>query len=241
MTKLTDIFSAVYIVNLPERTDRRLEMEAELKKSDLSADGSQVSFFPAIKPASKDEFPSIGAKGCFLSHLEILKQALAKKADTVLFMEDDLAISAQLKQFAPKLHQMLKQTPWSILYLGHIETMPAPGEQEFKLIDCGKDYPIRTTHFYAVNKETIPRLINFLEIILTRPSGHAEGGPMHYDGALTTFRQQNPDIITLLASPNLGWQKSSRSDIAPGRWFDTLPIIKELAAISRKLKNKLKD
>ncbi len=25
----------------------------------------------------------------------------------------------------------------------------------------------------------------------------------------------------------------------PGRWFDTLPIIKELAAISRKLKNKL--
>ncbi len=239
MTKLTDIFSAAYIVNLPERTDRRAEMEDELKQAGLAVDNDKVSFFAAIKPEAQDQFPSIGAKGCFLSHLQILKQAEARQLDTVLFMEDDLAISGQLAEFAPKLQQMLKEMPWSILYLGHIETMPATNAKTLTLVDCGQNHTIRTTHFYAVNKDTIPRLINFLETMMARPAGHPEGGPMHYDGALTTFRRQNPDIITLLANPNLGWQKSSRSDIAPDKWFDTLPVVKEVVACLRKLKNKL--
>jgi glycosyl transferase, family 25 len=233
---LTDIFAAVYIVNLPERVDRRLEMELELKTVNLSYQNKQVVVFPAIKPDDKAGFPSIGARGCFLSHLSILRQARDNKANSVLFMEDDLAISPKLQSFIPSLATALEAKDWSILYLGHVENI-AP-DSAFELLPYSK--PVMTTHFYAVNGNAIDRLITFLETVLTRPGGHPDGGPMHYDGALSTFRKQNPDIITLLASPNLGWQRSSRSDVAETKWFDEIPVIRSLAAQARKARNWIK-
>ncbi|HAX77040.1 MAG TPA: LPS biosynthesis glycosyltransferase, partial [Cyanobacteria bacterium UBA11372] len=49
--------------------------------------------FPAIRPDDAGDFPSIGARGCFESHLAILKQALADRLSNVLIVEDDLKIS----------------------------------------------------------------------------------------------------------------------------------------------------
>ncbi len=238
---LSELFDGVFIVNLPERSDRREEMEIELKKANLTVDGEKIVFFPAIKPDEKGEFPSIGARGCLLSHLEILKQAQAKQMNSVLFMEDDLAISGQIAHFSPQIKRLLAERPWSIVYLGHIENLPIPENgKEFDLIEWDKDKPLMTTHFYAVNGDVIPRLIDFLEILLSRPAGHPDGGPMHYDGALSTFRQQNPDIITFLANPNTGWQRSSRSDIADPKWFDKIPFVSHAVSFIRKIRNQLK-
>jgi len=96
-----------------------------------------------------------------------------------------------------------------------------------------------TAHFYAVNGRILDRLLRFLEELQHRPLGHPDGGPMHLDGAYSTFRAQNPDVVTLIASPNLGWQRSSRSDISP-KWFDNVPGLSPLAGAAKTTKTRLK-
>ena len=63
--------------------------------------------------------------------------------------------------------------------------------------------------------EVAPRIIAGLETIMERAPGHVLGGPMHVDGAYSTIRAQNHDLKTYSASPPLGYQRSSRSDISP--------------------------
>jgi glycosyl transferase, family 25 len=63
----------------------------------------------------------------------------------------------------------------------------------------------------------IPMFAGFLRQVLDRPPGHPEGGPMHVDGAYTTFRRNHPEFMTLAAIPSLGHQRASRSDIYPLR------------------------
>jgi glycosyl transferase, family 25 len=113
---LTDIFDSIFIVNLPERVDRHSEMELELEKVNLSYDHKKIVVSPAIRPDDKDKFPSVDARGCFLSHLEILKKARVNRFGSVLIMEDDLAISSKLQSFIPNIIGTLNNRDWSIEY-----------------------------------------------------------------------------------------------------------------------------
>lgn len=78
-----DQFDAIVVINLPHRTDRRREMESELRKVGVSLD--HVSFFDAVQSSEKGAFYSAGARGCYLSHMTVLKEA----KDSVLILEDD--------------------------------------------------------------------------------------------------------------------------------------------------------
>ena len=69
---ITQFFDQIFIINLVERRDRRHEMELQLKKIGIYLPNDKVKFFPAIRPKVLAGFPSIGAKGCFLSHLNVL-------------------------------------------------------------------------------------------------------------------------------------------------------------------------
>jgi hypothetical protein len=60
---------------------------------------------------------------------------------------------------------------------------------------------------------------------------------MHVDGAYSMFRMRYPDRVTLMATPSLGSQRSSRSDIATNKWYDRTPVIREIASIARRGKN----
>jgi hypothetical protein len=73
-----------------------------------------------------------------------------------------------------------------------------------------------------------------------RPGGHPDGGPMHIDGAYSFFRERNPDVMTLIACPNLGWQRSSRSDVFPNKWFDRWPVFRQLTGMARGCRSWLK-
>jgi hypothetical protein len=121
--------------------------------------------------------------------------------------------------------------PWGFLYFGHIEGLETKGPPTM----TRHDGPLITAHFYAVNQTIFDRLIRYLEEVQTRPAGSAFGGPMHYDGALSMFRAGNPDVLTLIAKPNLGWQRPSRSDIH-SRWFDRIPGLRQAAAMTRSLR-----
>lgn len=225
-----NFFERVYVVNLPERTDRRKLIVAELEKVGLPLTPDQVEIFPAIRPDSAGDFPSIGARGCFLSHLAILKQARQDRLSNVLIVEDDLAISEEFQHQEASLIEQLQQTDWGFVYFGHSHSQGSEGKDPTLLQPLLGT--LRTTHFYGINGGIIDSLVEFLETVKQRPAGHPDGGPMHVDGAYTHFRAKYPDVLTLVASPVLGWQQSSRSDITPG-WFDRTPIFKDLLGAAR--------
>lgn len=232
-SSLVSFFDKSYVINLPERLDRRQGMMQELKRLGISELTERISFFSAVRPPDKGDFPSIGARGCFLSHLEVLKEAKKQNLNNLLIMEDDLSFSSLLLKKQNTAVRELKSLNWDLVYLGHCADLPAPGVGVFQAYT----QPLRFTHFLAINKQTIPQLVDFLEELLKRPSGHPDGGPMHVDGAYSTFRQQNSSIVTLVANPSLGFQRASPSSIAGYKWFDTLPVVSQLSQTARKAKN----
>jgi hypothetical protein len=231
---LIEHFQRCVIVNLPERDDRRREMNAELRQAGLSADGAHIRYFRAVRPIDAGEFPSLGARGCFMSHLGILKEAIRDDLDNILVMEDDLALDPRVCAAPQAMLKAFQEARWDFAYFGHVEASDGrenPAWQETRA-------PLATTHFYALNRRVLRPLHDHLEACLQRPSGHPLGSPMHVDGAYSLFRLQNPDVITLMAAPSLGGQRSSRSDIFPNKWYDRMPLTRQLAGMARAIKNR---
>jgi glycosyl transferase family 25 len=223
----------IVVINLPFRSDRRSEFAAQLEHLGLSFDQPQVRIFEAIRPDAPDGFPSIGARGCFFSHLGILREAVATGQDRILICEDDLDFTPNFLSQLPDLIASLKADNWSIFYGGYGET-PLGTATAPDLLRLNSDHGVSCSHFYAIRGRAIADLKNYLEAMLLRPSGDPQGGPMHYDGALSWFRKDHPHHITLAAVPPIGVQRSSRTDIHALRWFDRWPIVRSLASLLRR-------
>ena len=222
--------SVNYIINLPERTDRRAEMEKQLGLAGLDA-----TFFPAIRPDAADGFPSIGARGCFMSHLSVLKAAAGQRRH-LLIMEDDLDFVDDFRCQWSAIAQEIEKKSWSIFYPAHvIDGLPA-GLQEVPAAQG-----IMCTHFLLVHRDALAGLIAGLVGILRRPPGHPDGGLMHVDGAYSTLRFQNPALRTFAYSPALGRQRPSRSDIAGLKFYDRFSALRFGANFYRTLKRSIAD
>ena len=232
--RLINQFERVYIVNLPERSDRRREIEADLGRFGLRVDGDKIRFWKAIRPDGAGLFPSTGTRGCFLSHLSILNHAIDDGLETILVMEDDLAIDERFVQSQPEMCRTLQEGSWDFAYLGHVEAMHGDGGKP--TWQSGRQ-PLATTHFYALNRRVMRALRDHLQACLEREPGHPLGSPMHVDGAYSLFRMQHPQAQTLIATPSLGAQRSSRSDIFPNKWYDRTPVLVHLAGWMRAVKN----
>lgn len=230
--KTLDFFQCAYVINLPERIDRRVATEKELKNVGMCFAAGKLEFFPAIRPDSAADFPSIGARGCFMSHLQVLKMAREQGLANVLIMEDDVLMSRDFNTYEASLIQQLSQTEWGIAYFGYPIKLSTPVTGQFVPLTES----IHTAHFYSVNGTYFDRLITYLDAVQQRPSGHPEGGSMHLDGAYNLFRQNNPDIPVFRASPSLVAQRSTRSDIFPNAWYETTPVLSQLLGIARSAK-----
>lgn len=224
---LSTIFDCVFIINLEERSDRRRAVIGELRDIGIELAPGKIELFKAARVADQAGFPTPGVHGCYLSHLGVLREAKKRGLRNVLILEDDIAFSPLLREAAAEVQAALS-VPWDFAYLGHIETVASPSPVRFKPYPG----PLVTAHCYAVNAPVLDPLIDFLQKVLTRPPGHPDGGPMHFDGALTMFRQANPEWLTLIAEPNLGWQRSTRSDIH-SNWFQQAPVFGEMYDVAR--------
>jgi glycosyl transferase family 25 len=224
-------FDKVFVINLPERTDRRKAIHGELDWLGGS-NPDKIEIFPAVKPTEPGGFPSIGARGCFMSHLEILRQARDRGMRRILILEDDLMFNNSLKKYQQAVARHMASDAYDIAYLGHMVESRNGGAMQFEAYDKA----LMQSHFIAFRGDAIARLVTFFETMLKRPPGHPDGGPMHVDGAYSTFRAQNPDVLTQIAMPNLGFQRPSPSDIAGFRWFDKLAGLKELSALARRFR-----
>src|ERR1700704_4562761 len=75
----------IVVINLQRRIDRRIEAGNELSRI-----GWHAKYFSAIEAESEAGFPSIGARGCFLSHLAVLRNAKEAGVRRLVILEDDV-------------------------------------------------------------------------------------------------------------------------------------------------------
>ncbi len=256
---LQDFFERIYIINLPERVDRRRAITRELEEFGISPSCKKIEIFPAIRPTDAGAFPNIGTLGCYLSHLEILRQVQKQGLKNVLILEDDVCFSKRFKLEEKQLIAQLVSVKWDMIYLGYFpyhgfdysayygNTFNSNNFCSISILTAEKP-PLQGGHFYGVNNSIFARLIDFLEQLLEErfqaPPASLDQDPLHLDGAYVDtayhiFRSQNPDIITQVACPNLGWQRNSRSDIRISK-VDQIPFLAPLLDAVRPLKTALK-
>jgi glycosyl transferase family 25 len=231
-------FDAVYVINLPWRRDRRSEMEAQFRKIGVDPADPRIIFFEAIRPDDPAGFPTIGTRGCFLSHLEVLRTAQAAGLERILILEDDVNFSRDFTHRWKTLEPLMGALAWDFLYLGWLQ-MAQPIPDSPAIVCLPSTNSALGTHMYALKAPTIAALIPYLEAILRRPPGDPEGGPMHADGALAWFRKAHPDLQTLALAQPAGYQRRSRNDIHALKWFDRIPPLESAIASLRWLRGQL--
>ena len=228
-------FEAIYILNLPERRDRLRDTMAQLLTVDSAAE-QYVRVFPGTRSTEPHGFPSAGAYGCFQGHLGILRAARDAGARNVLVLEDDVKFLPALQEDWPGIFAALHSSAWGIVNFGFDQPASSLATSAGALVSVTE--PLMLAHCYAVNGHVLPPLIQFLEALQARPYGDPAGGPMHYDGALFHFCLAHPRTPRLRPARSIAGQRSSRSDIAGGRWFDRNPLTRPLATALRALRNR---
>lgn len=221
-----DLFDRVEIINLVSRKDRKNQVLEQLGRIGCSVDGERIRLFEAVQPANKGEFPSIGARGCFESHLDILRRANVDGVDKLLIIEDDLNFSDEIEEISPDFYTLLTDKNWDFVYLAHHhDSIESTSKQE--LIPLANNVAIRCTHLIGVSGRILTDLVGYLDCMRLRNGGDPDGGPMHVDGAYSWYRNDS-NCNTVIATPPLGYQRSSRSDIADVRFYDRLPIVRNI-------------
>jgi GR25 family glycosyltransferase involved in LPS biosynthesis len=238
METLMEYFGGAYLINLPHREDRLRLAKKELANIGWELGSGKVHLYAARTFTDRAGFPSVGARGCFHSHFECLKDAIASGRRHALMIEDDIAITPSLARLSSEIVKQLEVDSWDFLYLGHELTghIPRASSRTSEVTFIAPESEIQTTHFYAVNGRIFSRLLAHLEQVAEGTEGNQLFGPMPIDGAYNIFRRQNDDVRTLISSPKLGWQRPSRSDIAGVRFFDKLNSMHFLSAKLREWK-----
>jgi hypothetical protein len=237
MALLTESFDLIRVINLPDRTDRFREVTRQLQALGLEWKQGSVEIYAATRPTELAGFPSLGARGCFMSHLGVLRDALDRGVESVLVLEDDCEVPARFNAAVGEVALGLKHRTWQFLHLGHIAPLPPPPSGAVPALVEFRGH-LQNLHMYAVHRSALAPLVEYLEGCLVRPPGDPIGGPMHVDGALTMFRAAHPEFTTLIAQPSLAGQRSSRSDITFGA-FESIIGIKQAMSVARKLKRAL--
>ena len=123
----------------------------------LARVGWNAEFFSAIRPESAANFPSIGARGCFLSHLSVLKCARDAGVEQLVLLEDDVNFASDFEERWNFSMSSLQTRNWSIFYPGHVfDDLPAG-------LSCIlPSIAVRCTHFMVINGPAICTLIDGL-------------------------------------------------------------------------------
>lgn len=237
MRRLLQSFDRTYVINLRTRADRRAEMDAQLRRIGLNLRADNIQVFDAVRPQDPGGFPSIGARGCFLSHLGVLQDARRRGLSSVLILEDDA-------NFDPGPHcagvlDCLQRQDWGFFYGGYRVGALPPAQQACVRLQASQE--VQATHCLAMRgQELIAALIDYMEAQLRRSPGDPRGGPMHVDGTYSWFRREHPEACTLLAVPPVARQRASRSDVDRPRFLDRAWGIRFVVGKLRSCKNALR-
>ena len=93
------MFNHIFYINLDIDVERQVICEKQLHDCGLSAER-----FPAICPTDAGNYPSLGARGCQLSHLALVEEAQRRNLDHVLILEDDFILHEDFFGLCMKLN-----------------------------------------------------------------------------------------------------------------------------------------
>jgi len=146
MKNIKDIKNIFYI-NLDSRPDRKTKFEIEMKKLGLHA-----TRFTAIKQ-------KIGALGCSMSHLALLKYAKENNLDHILIMEDDITF-LNIPVFINSINNfLLSNIDFDVLLIAGNNMGPYTKINDF----CVRIKKCQTTTGYLVKKNYYDKLIENIE------------------------------------------------------------------------------
>lgn len=232
---LLEVFGQIFIINLPDRADRRREMDEQLALIGLGLDHPGIALFPAVRPDDRGEWTSIGARGCFMSHLGVLRQARAQGLERILILEDDMDWTSGFLAHGAGVLAALEERGWGFVHGGLDRGEPGAAPVPEPL---APDQPIGQTHFIALAGPAIGEAEAYLAAMAARPGGDPAGGPMHVDGAYCWFRAAHPEVAAFAFRPAAATQRASRTDIHDPRWFDRLALVAPVVAWLRRLRNR---
>lgn len=216
-----EAFDQVYIINLPSRPDRLRQLGKELRKVGVLLEAPKITVMPAVRPTDAGPFESVGARGCFMSHLSVLEDAISHGYKRFMILEDDVKFTKAFSKRASCALQEMNQKSWCMLYAGH-ETQHSQTNEEL-LLPVAHSQAVGLAHAVAFSLEAASEMAAFLRSMLARPAGSPQGGPMHVDGAYSWFRRLHPHRVTLVAEPQIALQRPSQSDISAMTWKDRVP------------------
>lgn len=231
---LFDYFDRTSIIHLPEREDRWRALERELRPLGIGLQDSKVRVPNAPKPEDANGYRSRGVYGNFLSHYNILREALEDGLETVWILEDDAIFSRRLIREQERIAEFLATTDWGICHLGHRLGRALNGMPEGLIPFSG---PFVWAHCYAVHQRALARVVAYLEETMVNPPGHPRGGKVYIDAAYTLFRAFNPDIVSLVANPVLSIQKGCVSSLGGGYWYDHNWITRPMVDLARSIRD----
>jgi hypothetical protein len=176
---IDEYFSRTVVISLPQRTERRERLSRNLAASGLAA---KLSWFDAVdgknvvSPAGWES--GAGGWGCLLSHLAVLRQAVADGVPSILILEDDVCFSPHASRWLPAFMRAVP-ADWHQIYLGG-QHLLAPQCTDNPMVWIPEN--INRTHAYAVTREGAVRLLRFLsklELFTTEPGWHIDHGLGH--------------------------------------------------------------
>jgi hypothetical protein len=159
------LFHHAFLLNLPEDWARRERVLAR-----LLAIGIEPEIFPGIRPdpsESCDPWKSHGRKGCFLSHVEMIKEAKKRGLPNVLICEDDATFHPDFLKLwnlmiLPTLRFRTLAEPegpeWDLLYFyTRLSKLPALEGKDPCVVRIDGEV---STHFYAVHSRFYDRYLD---------------------------------------------------------------------------------
>ena len=119
----------IYVINLPNSTSRRHEMENQLTKLGLpftiveAVDGNALEQSYIDKYYSSPESQRLhgreltrGELGCAFSHISIYKKMITDGSDYVVILEDDIYIGESFRKYISLLPELLSED-WEMINL----------------------------------------------------------------------------------------------------------------------------
>ena len=196
-----DQIGGVYYINLDRRTDRRVEMETELRK--LGLPGTR---FSAIEHR-------MGALGCSRSHLFILKEARAKSLESVLILEDDFELLVSPSVFWDHMNKFFETIlSYDVLMINYNMTLPAESSHNSLL---WKVQAAQTTSAYLVHHSFYDTLIDHWDVAAKRLEETKGAIPYICDRSWKVLQAASTQWYAF--KTRLGRQRDSYSDIEQKR------------------------
>lgn len=150
---LSKYIDKVVYINLDKRTDRRLEIETQLKEYDITFER-----FAAIPHSN-------GIVGCGYSHLKVLSIAREWECKNILILEDDFVFAVSKEEFQQQIEKMFEYNtllPYDVIMISYTKH----GIQQKEELDhpiLNRLIEAQNASGYIVNSHYYSKLIELYE------------------------------------------------------------------------------